>query len=92
MTISLAENAAVTNPKVVLPRRQQQALTAIATYKRNRMRAGSWEIGDERFSPSVIEALKARRLARERKDTFGPVLSLTTAGQLAADRLKEARQ
>lgn len=92
MTPPLTENRAVQDPTSVLTRRQQAALVAIGAFKNNRLRAGVWEIGGERFSPSIIDALKYRRVVTERRATFGPVLSLTLAGQMAADRLKERRQ
>ena len=92
MTTPLTENRAVQDPHAALTRRQQAALAAIAKYKNNRLRAGAWEIGGERFSPSIIDVLKHRRIVQERRATFGPVLSLTLAGQMAAERLKERQQ
>lgn len=92
MTTPLTENRAAQNPSGVLTARQQAAVVAIAAYRSNRRRAGAWEIGGQRFSPSVIEALKDRRIVQERRATAGPVLSLTLAGQIAAERLKEKRR
>lgn len=92
MTTPLTENRAAQDPRRNLTGRQQAAVVAIDTFRNNRRRAGAWEIGDQRFSPSVIETLKERRIVQERRATFGPTLSLTLAGQMAAERLKEKRQ
>jgi hypothetical protein len=86
MTMSVASNPAVTDPRTVLKPAQQQALLAVAFYRDQKFRGGVWHVGDKRFSPATIDVLvKDHKLLRP----SGRGLAPTLAGQLAADRLKQ---
>lgn len=85
MTAALTENPAVLDPRAALTPSQQDALKALSTFRHNAFLGGQWQVGDMRFSKRTIVALTEKHLvtrAGERR------LALTTAGQLAADKLK----
>ncbi len=83
---SLADNPAVTNPRKSLSKPQQTALGAIAFFRHQRVTpGGNVEIGNKRFSSSVLTGLAAQGLVTMRGREF----ALTTAGQVALAKLKE---
>lgn len=85
---SISENPAALAPHKILTRRQQQALHAIGHFRHIRKDGAAWEIGDGRYSQSIVDELVRRHLVREASRS----LSLTLAGQLAEKRLQERKQ
>lgn len=85
---AIADNPAALAPHKILTRRQQEALVAIGHFRHIRKAGTAWEIGDGRYSQSIIDVLSRRHLVREASRS----LSLTLAGQLAEKRLKERHQ
>jgi hypothetical protein len=86
MTTPLADNSAVTNPHRVLTKQQKDALGAIAFFRHHVRREGQWQIGNKRFASQTIIALGEYSLVRK----HGQSLALTTAGEIALDKLKRA--
>ncbi|MGO8401356.1 hypothetical protein ACC783_23790 [Rhizobium ruizarguesonis] len=85
-TTPLADNPAVTNPRRVLNMTQRDALLSIEFFKHQRPRGTTWAIGDKRFNVRTINALARLDLVRVGHQS----VRLTTAGQIAAAKLKGA--
>lgn len=85
MTTALSDNPAVTNPRQVLNMTQRDALLSIDFFRYHRPRGATWAIGDKRFNVRTINALARLELVRVGHQS----LKLTTAGQIAAAKLKE---
>lgn len=81
---SVSDNPAVTDPVRVLKMAQRDALLSIDFYKHQRPRGKTWSIGNKTFSTRTIDALRRWELVRVGQQK----LSLTTAGQIAAAKLK----
>lgn len=85
MTLAVTENPAVLNPHATLTPAQQDALNAIAFFATNRRARGRWNVGNKTFTIGTIDKLRQHGLL----SSAGPQrVALTTAGQLAADKLK----
>lgn len=82
MSAALTENPAVLDPHGQLTPAQQDALCAIGFFRTARLCRGKWQIGNKRFTCKTIDSLRHQKLV------VGYPAALTTAGQLAADRLK----
>ncbi|RXT29339.1 hypothetical protein B5P46_11700 [Rhizobium leguminosarum] len=82
----VADNPAVTNPRRVLNMAQRDALLSIDFFRHHRPRGTTWAIGDKRFNVRTINALARLDLVRVGHQS----LRLTTAGQIAAAKLKGA--
>lgn len=89
---TIVENRAAQKPASMLTPTQQNAMRCLAAYKHQKRAGNNWWIGNFRFSVGVIAKLEAHKLVRERRHTFGPYLQLTTAGEIAAERLKRGQQ
>ncbi|MGR6465411.1 hypothetical protein [Rhizobium sp. PAMB 3182] len=88
MTLPLAENPAVLNPAATLTRSQQDALSAIAMFKRSTKAPGGVEIGGTlRCSSKTIKALQRYQLIRGNVPSLAPTL----AGEMALERLQGGR-
>jgi hypothetical protein len=85
--VSLSDNAIVSNPRKELTRTQQDALTAISFYRRQKKTGKLWLIGDKRISQKLVWDLQRLDLLSEDQIRGQSVLRLTTAGGLVADRL-----
>lgn len=82
---ALTDNPAVLDPHSALTPAQQDALCTIGHFRHARLSHGIWHIGKKRFASKTVESLQ--RLKLTTRAMSGP-LALTTAGQLAADKLK----
>lgn len=72
-----------------LTRAQQEALKAIAFFRRQRKSGKTWLIGDRRISEKIIERLVQLQLVEESSVRGEPVLLLTIAGQAFKSRLQQ---
>lgn len=82
---ALTENPAVVNPMFALTARERDALSSIHHFRHHVRRGGFWNIGDKRFAMATVAGLERHGLI-----SFGRgSLNLTTAGQLALDRIGE---
>lgn len=88
---SILENAAVIAPRQVLTARQRALLTSVEKLEGKRIKNG-WDFAGQRYSYSLVEAVKARRLIREMNTGFAKRLRLTEAGQLALMQLERTRK
>ncbi|MBF2715685.1 hypothetical protein [Agrobacterium vitis] len=82
----LASNPAVTDPNATLTPAQREALLAIRFYRFNVHARRHWRVGNIPVTEATIKALINHGLVLERGNK-NP-LTLTTAGELAADKLK----
>ncbi|MGV2188806.1 hypothetical protein ACQZ4Q_08320 [Agrobacterium vitis] len=82
----LASNPAVTDPKATLTPAQREALLAIRFYRFNVRARRHWRVGNLPVTDATIKALIGHGLVLKRGGQ-NP-LTLTTAGELAADKLK----
>lgn len=64
-----------------LTRAQQDALRAIAFFRRQKKVGKGWLVGDRRLSEKIIERLEQLELVEERFVRGEPVLQLTIVGQ-----------
>lgn len=81
---SLSDSPALTNPRKVLTKAQQDALLSIDFYRFQKPTRSGWAVGNKRFPKTTIETL-----ARHGFLSRGPrSLTITQAGKLAIDRLK----
>ncbi|NTI26545.1 hypothetical protein G6M87_32615 (plasmid) [Rhizobium rhizogenes] len=64
-----------------LTRRQQEALRAIAFFRRQKKVGKGWLVGDRRLSEKIVERLEQLELVEERFVRGEPVLQLTIIGQ-----------
>ncbi|MVA28741.1 hypothetical protein [Agrobacterium vitis] len=83
----LASNPAVTNPNATLTPAQREALLAIRFHRFNGRERGGWRVGNLSIAAATIKALLNHGLVLERGNK--KPLTLTTAGELAADKLKD---
>ncbi|MCJ9696224.1 hypothetical protein MOV76_32145 [Rhizobium sp. PRIMUS64] len=81
---SVSDNPAVTDPRRVLNLTQRDALLSIEFFRHQRPRGTTWAIGDKRFNVRTINALARLELVRVGHQK----VTLTTAGQIAAAKLK----
>lgn len=86
---ALIDNPAVLDPRAALTPAQQDALCTIGYFRHARLSHGIWHIGKKRFAAKTVESLQ--RLKLTTRALSGP-LALTTAGQIAADKLKGTLQ
>lgn len=85
--VSLSDNAIVQDPRSTLTRTQQDALKAIAFFRRQRKTGNRWLVGDKRISQKIVSDLEKLDLVDEGRVRSESVLVLTTAGNLAVARL-----
>ncbi len=85
--VSLSDNAIVQDPRNTLTRTQQDALKAIAFFRRQRKTGSRWLVGDKRISQKIVSDLEKLELVDEGRVRSESVLVLTTAGSLAVERL-----
>ena len=64
-----------------LTRTQEEALRAIAFFRRQRKVGRGWLVGDKRLSEKLVERLKKMELVEESFIRGEPVLQLTIVGQ-----------
>jgi hypothetical protein len=64
-----------------LPRTQEEALRAIAFFRRQRKVGRGWLVGDKRLSEKLVERLEKMELVEESFIRGEPVLQLTIVGQ-----------
>jgi hypothetical protein len=86
---SLSDNAIILNPRRELTRPQQTALKAIAFFRRQKKTGSRWIIGDARIPETTISDLQRLDLVGEDRVHGVSTLRLTTAGGLAAERLRQ---
>jgi hypothetical protein len=86
--ISLSENPSVLAPRKALTRTQQNALKAIAFYRRQRKSGRRWFVGEKKFSMPLISALEHMDLIRAKRIGGEEHLTLTDGGTLAVSKLK----
>ncbi len=86
---SLSDNAIVQDPRKTLTRGQQDALKAIAFFRSQRKTGSRWLVGDKRISLKIVSDLEKLDLVDEATIRSQSVLTLTTAGNLAAERLSQ---
>jgi hypothetical protein len=70
-----------------LTRTQQDALKAIAFFRRQRKVSKGWLIGDKRLSEKIVGRLEQLDLVEESVVQGAPVLQLTIVGQAIKVRL-----
>jgi hypothetical protein len=70
-----------------LTRTQQDALKAIAFFRRQRKVGKGWLIGDKRLSEKIVGRLEQLDLVEESVVRGAPVLQLTIVGQAIKSRL-----
>lgn len=70
-----------------LTRTQQDALKAIAFFRRQRKVGKGWLIGDKRLSDKIVGRLEQLDLVEESVVRGAPVLQLTIVGQAIKARL-----
>lgn len=66
---------------------QEEALRAIAFFRRQRKVGKGWLVGDKRLSEKLVERLERMELVEESFIRGEPVLQLTTVGQAIKARL-----
>lgn len=66
---------------------QQDALRAIASYRRQKKVRKGWLVGDKRLSEKIVERLEQLELVEESFVRGAPVLQLTIVGQAMKARL-----
>ena len=64
-----------------LTRTQQDALRAIAFFRRQKKVGKGWLVGDKRLSEKIIERLEQLELVEESSVRGEPILQLTIVGQ-----------
>jgi hypothetical protein len=87
--VSLSQNSIVLDPRKELTRTQQDAVKAIAFYRRQRKGGRIWLVGDKRISVKLVSDLERLDLVGEGRVRGESVLRLTTAGSLVAERLRQ---
>lgn len=70
-----------------LTRAQQDALRAIAFFRRQKKLGKGWLVGDKRLSEKIVERLEQLELVEEHFLRGEPVLQLTVVGQAIKARL-----
>jgi hypothetical protein len=70
-----------------LTRKQQDALRAIAFFRRQKKVGEGWLVGDKRLSEKLVERLEQLELVEESFVRGEPVLQLTIVGQAIKARL-----
>ncbi|MGO4567613.1 hypothetical protein AB4Z52_21770 [Rhizobium sp. 2YAF20] len=70
-----------------LTRTQQEALRAIAFFRRQKKVCKGWLVGDRRLSEKIVERLERLELVEESFVRGEPVLQLTIVGQAIKARL-----
>jgi len=70
-----------------LTRTQEEALRAIAFFRRQRKVGGGWLVGDKRLSEKLVERLERMELIEESFVGGEPVLQLTIVGQAIKTQL-----
>jgi hypothetical protein len=70
-----------------LTRTQQDALRAIAFFRRQKKVGKGWLVGDRRLSEKIVERLEQLELIEESFVRGEPVLQLTIVGQAIEARL-----
>jgi len=70
-----------------LTRTQQDALRAIAFFRRQKRVGKGWLVGNRRLSEKIVERLEQLELVEESSIRGEPVLQLTVVGQAIEARL-----
>ena len=86
--VSISQNNVVLEPRKQLTRSQQDAVKAIAFFRRQKKANGRWLVGDKQISGRVILDLERLELVDEKLVQGQSLLKLTTIGSLVADRLQ----
>ncbi|MGM4915453.1 hypothetical protein [Rhizobium sp. 768_B6_N1_8] len=81
------DHRAVVDTAKSLTRTQQDALRAIAFFRRQKKVGKGWLVGDRRLSERIVERLEQLELVEESFVRGEPVLQLTVVGQAIKDRL-----
>lgn len=68
---------------------QQEALSAIGFFRRQRKMTRGWVIGDKRLSEKLVRSLEQMNLVAEKILDGRPVLQLTPAGRAARAQLTQ---
>lgn len=76
-----AGHPAAVEAKGSLTRTQEEALRAIAFFRRQRKVGRGWLVGDKRLSEKLVERLEKLELVEESFIRGEPVLQLTIVGQ-----------
>jgi hypothetical protein len=79
----ISANPAAQNPLAALTRSERACLQAIAFYRRQTTTIGGVRIGDRIWHGRTLQSLRRKQMI----SGAPPALRLTTAGQLALDRL-----
>ena len=88
MMVSISQNNVVLEPRKQLTRSQQDAVKAIAFFRRQKKTNGRWLVGDKQISGQVILDLERLDLVDEKLVQGQSLLKLTTIGSLVAERLQ----
>ncbi|MBB3386018.1 MULTISPECIES: hypothetical protein [unclassified Rhizobium] len=88
MTTPLTENPAVVDPMRTLTAPQRDAISSLAFFRHQRIDGGEVTIGTKRFSFRTIRAIENYQLVQRGYDRGRQKLSLTMAGKLVAEKLK----
>ena len=86
--VSISQNNVVLEPRKQLTRSQQDAVKAIAFFRRQKKTNGRWLVGDKQISGQVILDLERLDLVDEKLVQGQSLLKLTTIGSLVAERLQ----
>jgi hypothetical protein len=84
---SLVDNPAAVDPMKALTPGQRDALLSIAAFRRQMLASGEWRIGPKRFRVSTINSIERMQLIAPPLAPGKPI-RITTAGQLAIEKLK----
>ncbi|MRH97991.1 hypothetical protein [Agrobacterium tumefaciens] len=76
-----ADHPAAVEAICSLTRTQEEALRAIAFFRRQRKVGRGWLVGDKRLSEKLVERLEKMELVEESFIRGEPVLQLTIVGQ-----------
>lgn len=82
------DGSALDLPKT-LTRAQQEALSAIGFFRRQRKVARGWVVGDKRLSEKLVRSLEQMNLVAENILDGRPVLQLTITGKAAKAQLTQ---
>jgi hypothetical protein len=79
--LSSADRSPAADVAKSLTRTQQEALRAIAFFRRQRKVGKGWLVGDKRLSEKLVERLEQMELVEESFERGEPVLQLTIVGR-----------
>ena len=85
--VSSPDHRGVVDTAKSLTRAQQDALRAIAFFRRQKKVGKGWLVGDKRLSEKLVERLEQLELVEESFVRGEPVLQLTIVGEAIKARL-----